>query len=167
MLDRVRRRIVIVGLLSHYGARFDFDDPHFRTHPWNRTAAYNRSKLADLWWGLELSRRLRAAGSPVDVQLAHPGWADTALGNPARSRFGSAALGPVAARLANPPALAALEVMYAATQPLPPCSYVGPDGPGELRGYLKLVARWGQASDARLARRFWELAERETGERGT
>lgn len=164
VLDRVRRRIVIVGSLSHRGARFDFDDPHMRTHPWNRTAAYSCSKLADLWWGLELSRRLRAAGSGVDVQLAHPGWADTALGNPVRSGLGSAVFGAVAARVANPPAVAALEIMYAATQPLPPCSYVGPDGLGELRGYPKIVGRWAPALDARLARRFWELAERETGE---
>lgn len=124
----------------------------------------DRSKLADLWWALELSRRLRAAGRSVDVQLAHPGWADTALGNPARSSFGSAIIGPAAARLANPTAPAALEVIYAATQPLPPCSYVGPDGPGELRGYPRLVARSREAADPRLARRFWELAERETGE---
>jgi len=42
-------------------------------------AAYLRSKAATVLFGVELDRRLRAAGSPVRSFLAHPGMADTPM----------------------------------------------------------------------------------------
>lgn len=160
--DRVRRRVVIVASVTHRSGRIDFQDPHFRRRPWGRAAAYSQSKLADMLWALELSRRLEADGRGVDVQLAHPGWADTALANPARTELGAAVVRPVAARLANTPEQAALCLLYAATQPLPPASFAGPDGPGELHGCPRLVGRSVAAADPHLARRLWDLAEAET-----
>ncbi len=41
--------------------------------------AYGQSKLATLMFGLELDRRLRAAGSRVASVVAHPGWSATEL----------------------------------------------------------------------------------------
>ncbi|WP_241209206.1 SDR family NAD(P)-dependent oxidoreductase [Gulosibacter massiliensis] len=159
VLDRIRRRVVILGSLAHFTARLDFDDPHFQHRRWSTAAAYGQSKLADLLWARALQDRLTAHGSPVDVQLAHPGWAGTELANAARTRFGRAAVDRIAAAMANPVPQAALSILYAATQPLAPCSYVGPDGVRGLRGYPVLCARSAQASDPALARKWWAFAE--------
>lgn len=140
----------------------DFDDPHFKQRKWSKSAAYNQSKLGDLLWAAELSRRVQAADRSLDVQLAHPGWAATNMGNPVSDRALAALVNPLVPLLAQPADLAALPTLYAATQPLPPGSYVGPGGLGEMRGWPTLVGRSQAAADPSLAARFWELAAAET-----
>ena len=46
---------------------------------------------------------------------------------------------------------------------LPPCSYVGPDGIGEMRGHPKLVGCSDAARDEKTAQRLWEVSEQLTG----
>ena len=47
-------------------ATFAFDDPHLRVQKWSAFPGLRALKLATVMlWGLELDRRLRAAGSPV------------------------------------------------------------------------------------------------------
>ena len=53
--------------------------------------------------------------------------------------------------------------LFAATQDIPGNSYAGPDGRFEMRGHPTLVGRSKAATDARTARRLWELSERLTG----
>src|SRR5665647_2147482 len=65
--EKVADRVVIVGSGSHKSGVLDFDDPHFVHRRWTTSAAYSQSKLADMVWGLGLSRRL----TRVDVQLCH------------------------------------------------------------------------------------------------
>ncbi len=124
--------------------------------------AYGQSKLADLLWAGALSRRLEARGSAVDVQCAHPGWSFTRVGNPMRTRLGSALLTPLATRLANPVEQGALPTLFAATQELPACSFIGPDGPLQLRGRPTIVGRSRDAADPVIARRYWDFAAGET-----
>jgi hypothetical protein len=50
----------------------------------------------------------------------------------------------------------------ATTQPLAGGSYIGPDGPGERRGYPTLVEASETARDADLARRLWDTSSRLT-----
>lgn len=60
----------------------------------------------------------------------------------------------------------ALPALYAATVPdLPGGSYIGPDGPGELRGHPRPVGSSGASHDRRVQRELWELSERMTGNR--
>jgi NAD(P)-dependent dehydrogenase (short-subunit alcohol dehydrogenase family) len=159
VVDRVRDRVVIVGSGAHKSGVLDFDDPHFERRRWSTGAAYAQSKLADMVWGLGLSRRLLGP----DVQLCHPGWAGTnissATGNARLDRFVTAANG----LLGQSPAQGAEPTLYAATQDLAPCSYVGPDGWREFRGHPRLVGRTAQASDPALADRFWAFAAAATG----
>src|SRR5664279_1466757 len=61
---KVADRVVIVGSDSHKSGVLDFDDPNFVHRKWTTSAAYSQSKLADMVWGLGLSRRL----TRVDVQ---------------------------------------------------------------------------------------------------
>ncbi len=152
--DKVSDRVVIVGSDSHRTGVLDFDDPHFVHRKWTTSAAYAQSKLADMVWGLALSRRLPR----VDVQLCHPGWAGTGISNvTGDDRLDRLVTG--ANRLLGQPAWrGALPTLFAATQDLPRCSYSGPDSWFGQRGYPTLVGRTWAASDPALATRWWEFA---------
>jgi NAD(P)-dependent dehydrogenase (short-subunit alcohol dehydrogenase family) len=70
-------RIVCVSSVAHVGMKgqtgeIDFDDLNFERRPYDRTLAYNQSKLANVLHALELSRRLEGTG--VSAFSVHPGW---------------------------------------------------------------------------------------------
>lgn len=167
VLPLVRRRVVIVGSDVHKSATFDFGDPHFRDRHWTSARAYAQSKLGDMLWGLALDQRLRdgraeAGAAGVDVQLTHPGWAATNISNATGSAAINRMITGVCSVFAQPSAQAALTTMFAATRPLPPCSYTGPDAMRNLRGLPTLIGRSAEASDPAIAERFWTLADAET-----
>ena len=58
--------------------RIHFDDLQSESK-YSPRGAYQQSKFANAVFGLELDRRLRAAGSPVISVLAHPGYSATNL----------------------------------------------------------------------------------------
>ncbi|MCD2262626.1 SDR family NAD(P)-dependent oxidoreductase [Dietzia aurantiaca] len=167
VLPLVQRRVVIVGSNAHKAASFDFDDPHFRRRSWTPASSYAQSKLGDMLWGLALDQRLRdgraeAGAAGVDVQLTHPGWAATGISNATGNPVLDRVITSVCSVFAQPAAQAALTTMYAATRPLPPCSYTGPDAMRHLRGMPTLIGRSAEASDPALAERLWSFAEGET-----
>lgn len=169
LLPLVRRRVVVVGSKVHKSASFDFDDPHFRNRRWTPARAYAQSKLGDMLWGLALDQRLRdgraeAGAAGVDVQLTHPGWAATNISNATGNAMLNRAITGVCSVFAQPATQAALTSLYAATRPLPPCSYTGPDAMGHLRGMPTLIGRSAEASDPLIAERLWQFVERETAE---
>jgi NAD(P)-dependent dehydrogenase (short-subunit alcohol dehydrogenase family) len=162
-------RVVTVSSGAHRGGRINFDDLHGERR-YQRWLAYSQSKLANLLFCFELQRRADAGGAPLRSVAAHPGWAATHL-QFAGPEMDSGILGraeAVAMRVANAvvaqsDAQGALSLVYAATMDIPGGSYVGPDGPFELRGHPKLVGSSRAARDAAQARRLWELSERLTG----
>ena len=167
LLPLVRRRVVIVASNAHKSGSFDVDDPHCRRRRWTPAAAYSQSKLGDMLWGLALDQRLRdgraeAAAAGVDVQLTHPGWAATGISNATGNAAIDRVVTGVCSVFAQPAAQAALTTMFAATRPLPPCSYTGPDAMQHLRGMPTLIGRSAEASDPAIAERFWEFAAAET-----
>jgi hypothetical protein len=99
----------------------------------------------------------------VDVQLTHPGWAATGISNASGNAVVDRVVTGVCSVLAQPASQAALTTMFAATRPLPPCSYTGPDAMRNLRGTPTLIGRSAEASDPSNADRFWEFARSETG----
>ncbi|MFD4397598.1 SDR family NAD(P)-dependent oxidoreductase [Kitasatospora sp. NPDC058478] len=74
-------RIVTVGSFAARSERLDLDDLQSAVD-YRPKRAYGRSKLAQMTFGLELDRRLRAAGSTVLSLLAHPGGALDSLTPP-------------------------------------------------------------------------------------
>jgi hypothetical protein len=97
---------------------------------------------------------------------AHPGYSATNLqlnGPPFQER--------IFLRLANrfiaqPAEIGALPILYAATYPdVAGGSYIGPDGPAEMRGYPTLVQPTDRARDVGTAGRLWEISEKLTGVR--
>ncbi|MGP9538576.1 SDR family NAD(P)-dependent oxidoreductase [Brachybacterium sp. AOP43-C2-M15] len=163
LLPLVHERIVVVASEAHRFGRVDLEDPPFRHGGWSLRAAYGRSKLLAMLWSLDLADRLRAGGSAVDLQLVHPGWVLTNLQN----ATGSDRLDAIVTAVTRPFAMTAPQgaapVLFAATQPLPPASYVGPDGRGALRGRPTLLRRSRQAMDRDLAREVTAWARSEVG----
>lgn len=67
-------RIITVGSFAARSERLDLDDLQ-STHDHDQKRAYGRSKLAQMSFGFELDRRLRAARSDAMSVVVHPGGA--------------------------------------------------------------------------------------------
>jgi NAD(P)-dependent dehydrogenase (short-subunit alcohol dehydrogenase family) len=166
LLPRVRSQIINVGSEAHRWATLRLDDMHLRQNKWTRLGAYAQSKLAVMLWGLELDRRLRAAGSPVVTRLTHPGWVASNLSHLSDSPLMSLshkAVKAVADRLGNNIDEGAAPTLYCISEPVPPGSYVGVGGRLGLRGGPVLIGRSVLACDYDAAARLVAFAEKETG----
>ncbi|MDT5085288.1 MAG: hypothetical protein QOJ61_2331, partial [Mycobacterium sp.] len=166
LLPRVRSQIINVGSDAHKSATLRLDDMHLRRNKWTRLGSYAQSKLAVMLWGLELDRRLRAAGSSIVTQLTHPGWVASNLSNLSDSPLMSLAHKAhkvVADRLANDIDEGAAPTLYCISEPVPPGSFVGASGRLGLRGDPALIGRTPLASDYDAAARLVAFAEEQTG----
>ncbi len=161
--DRQGARVVTVSSNYHKGQHVRFDDLQGE-RSYSRWAAYGQSKLANLLFAIELDRRLKAAGLPLISVAAHPGYSATNLQLSAPPLYERVVMRLTNRLLAQSAEIGALPILYAATaDDLPGGSYIGPDGPGERRGYPTFVAPSDQASEPATARRLWDVSEQLTG----
>jgi protochlorophyllide reductase len=162
-------RVVTVSSNMHRMGRIVWDDPNYTVTRYSPWGAYSRSKLANLLFTRELARR--AAGRDLVAVAAHPGAAATNLfgANARASSQGlTRAVGVMAkgaSRIFSQSEVAgARPLLYAATdRGISPGDYVGPFGPGQLRGRPTLVKASRAANDDEAAALLWELSERLTG----
>ncbi|MFF5156802.1 oxidoreductase [Streptomyces sp. NPDC000348] len=171
LLDRLEAarepRVVGLSSITHKNAHLDFDDL-MSERDYRAAPAYGRSKLATTVFGVELDRRLRAAGSPVISTLAHPGLTRTNLTPRAWEHRGR--LGQVIARagllVTQPVERGALPQLRAATDPgVRGGQFFGPSGLGETRGRVTEARLSREAADPAVGRRLWAVAEELTGVR--
>lgn len=164
LLPRIERQIVSVASDAHRGAKqIDPDDLDLSRTRWTPPRAYARSKLAVMLWGLELDRRLRAAGSPVSAMLTTPGWVASNISNKPYLGIAHKIVQGAASRLANDVDAGAQTTLYCLTHPIAPGSYVGVDGIWALRGQPVLFGRSTAACDFDAAAALWTKAEELTG----
>jgi NAD(P)-dependent dehydrogenase (short-subunit alcohol dehydrogenase family) len=158
-------RVVNLSSVTHKRAHLDFDDL-MAERDYSASRAYGVSKLACTAFGLELDRRLRAAGSPVVSVLAHPGLTRTNLTPRAwedRGRFGRiVASGGLLVtqsveRGAQPQVHAATAAGVRGGQ------FFGPSGFLETRGRVAEVRPSAEAADPAVGKRLWTVAENLTG----
>ncbi|GIG68972.1 oxidoreductase [Phytomonospora endophytica] len=156
-------RVVTVSSFVHRKARMRFDDLTGE-RGYSPMGFYNMSKLANAIFGLELHRRLTAAGSPVASVLAHPGYSATGLQTASTSGLTKLFLGRFGnALLAQPAERGAWPQLFAATDPgVVGGEFIGPDGMGEMRGHPTRVRPSADALDEENGRRLWEVSERAT-----
>jgi NAD(P)-dependent dehydrogenase (short-subunit alcohol dehydrogenase family) len=161
-------RVVTIASIAHKRTHLQLDDLQSKKS-YSPIRAYQQSKLADLMFSFELSRRLRAAKFSTLSIAAHPGVAATELfrGEDRSAMFRTirAAVGHVIGILLNTDAEGALPTLYAATSPnAMDGGYYGPQGLSEKRGEIVGPAKVApQARDSEAAARLWELCEGWTG----
>ncbi|GGM42514.1 SDR family NAD(P)-dependent oxidoreductase [Dactylosporangium sucinum] len=165
LLDRLTAgrdpAVVTVASGLYRLGRLDLDDLAAERR-YSPGGAYATSKLANVLFGLELDRRLRAAGSPVRSLLAHPGMAKTDLDRsaPPSARVVGTLLGLV---LRQPIDDAVTPILYAATETSAPTGrHIGPGRP--LRRARPTFETFsGAATDPDLATRLWSRSAELTG----
>ncbi len=156
-------RIVTVSSLGHrIRAKIHFDDLQLE-HNYNRVVAYGQSKLANLMFTYELARRLEDKRANTIAVAVHPGGSNTEL-----TRNVPGIVRPpfefLSRLIAQSAAMGVLPTLRAATDPdVRNAHYYGPSGPGEMRGYPKLVESSTQSHDADIQRRLWAVSEELTG----
>ncbi|WP_181764577.1 oxidoreductase [Streptomyces albidus (ex Kaewkla and Franco 2022)] len=162
LLPHITGRVVSVASSAHRFGRISFDDLNSRKG-YGRWRAYGQSKLANLLFVLELSRRLEDAGTQIGAHAAHPGYAATNLQGHTTNKAEKAVMAVANRLVAQRDDMGALPTLFAATQQLPGASYTGPGGPMESRGHPAPAAKSAAARDADAARRLWTLSEELTG----
>lgn len=156
-------RVVTVSSRQHLNGRMHFDNLNGE-HKYSRAAFYAQSKLANVVFGLDLHRRLRAHGVPIRSVLAHPGVVDTNLATAGPTGLVKVALKLGTRMIGQPADMGALPILYAATDPdVESGQFIGPDGRNEAKGYPTLVEPLDAARDRGVAKRLWELSEELTG----
>lgn len=170
-------RVVTVASGAHHLGVMDFDDLHQQASPgYDSTAAYGRSKLANLLFALQLQRHFEAADTPAHPVrarsvAAHPGYTATNLQSSGVSMAGGGLFHKAAElsmRVMNPLVgmsvqQGALPQIHAAVSDVPGGTYWGPQGLRELRGRVGPARINPKARDAEVARRLWEVSVQTTG----
>jgi len=167
LLDGLRSasdaRVVTVSSLEHRPGKIDFDDMGLE-QTYGARSAYQRSKLSNALFGIELDRRLRAAGSDVRSVLAHPGYSNTNLQFSGPTGVMRSLFKVVNPLFAQSPDRGGLPTLYAAVAPdVEGGDFIGPDGIGEMRGHPKKVKATALARDEAIGAKLWEVSEEMTG----
>ncbi|MFF0752927.1 SDR family NAD(P)-dependent oxidoreductase [Streptomyces sp. NPDC004267] len=159
-------RVVTMGSFAAKSERLDLDDLQ-SCKDYRPKRTYGRSKLAQMYFGIELDRRLRAAGSPVASVVVHPGGALDSL-TPSRPPVHVRTAG---ARLSAAPAALLVQGKDAGAWPavravLDPAvaggQLWGPRVFG-LRGEPRREAVWNHLADRSVAARLWDASRDLTG----
>ncbi|HEV7648453.1 MAG TPA: oxidoreductase [Actinophytocola sp.] len=158
LLPKLRDRVVSVSSSVHWIGRINLDDLNWERRRYSRWPAYAQSKLANLLFIFELSRRLTAAGSPLKATAAHPGYASTNLQSHTESLQDQVmALGN--RLIAQSAAMGALPTLYAALADVPSGSFAGPGGVTGQHGHPKLVSCSRSAKNPAMAKALWTRSE--------
>ena len=153
-------RVINVASLGHKRGKIDFNDLNFE-RDYDRRVAYCRSKLANVLFTRELSRRLGDGSVGVTVNALHPGIVFTNLGRHVIRGF----WGVVKAILVAPIALLFLKTPWQGAQTSIYCALAEElDG---VSGRYFVDCRQADvadvAKDDEVARRLWEVSEELTG----
>jgi NAD(P)-dependent dehydrogenase (short-subunit alcohol dehydrogenase family) len=151
-------RIVCVSSSAAKIGSVDLEDLNFDKRHYGSWKAYAQSKLAILYFGIELNRRLTAAHSKTSTTMVHPGYTATDL---QRHHW-------LMKTFVNPlfmkPAEGALSVLRAACDSAAAGgSYWGPGGLFEMKGAPVKVEVPHQAENPTVATQLWDLSEKLTG----
>jgi NAD(P)-dependent dehydrogenase (short-subunit alcohol dehydrogenase family) len=166
LLRQPGSRVVTVASIAHKRGVLNFDDLNAE-RSYSPRPAYSQSKLANVVFGLELDRRLRAHQAQTASLLAHPGVAVTnivsnGMGSGLEARIANVVLGLIA----QSDDRGSWPTLYAATSPeAHGGGYYGPDGIAEIKGTPVEVKPKPHATDPATGKRLWEISERLTGVR--
>ncbi len=156
-------RVVTLSSLAHKRGRIDFEDLQSERR-YRRWSAYGQSKIANLYFMVELDRRVRAAAWDLVSVAAHPGLANTNLTAGMKVPAMLDVLSVFTRIMSQSDTAGALPTLYAATaSDVRGGDYYGPSGPGETRGAPTLVAPVPRVLDRDIAVRLWNRSVELTG----
>ena len=160
-------RIVQLSSLAHKFGRIRFEDIHWNLK-YSKWGAYGMSKLANLMFIRELSRRIQKSEHQVLAVASHPGYASTELqakgAKMKGSRMGAALFEMANGIFAQSAASGALPTLYAATAgDVAQGAYYGPGGFMHLWGSPEPDRPDEKRMDAEVAGKLWSLSESLTG----
>lgn len=151
-------RIITVSSIAHNPGVVDFDDLNSERKRYNKWGSYSQSKISNLYFAIELDRRLRAKGYSTISLGSHPGYSNTEL---QRYSIFWRILNIFFAMSAKKGAEATL---FAATEPkATEYIYWGPTGIIEMRGSTGKAKLNKKVRDENIAKRLWEISEEMTG----
>ncbi|WP_300441333.1 SDR family oxidoreductase [Christiangramia sp.] len=167
LIEKSQGRIVVVGSMGYtLGIKtIKFDDMNWDKN-YSPNGVYSQSKLAQIMCVYELQDRLKKAGkSDVRAYACHPGASRTSLIKTSGSlmtRFvwQLMKLSPLvqsAEKGAYP------QIMCATETNLDPGGFYGPTGRNNWTGPVGAHKLEPHAKDKAVAKRLWELSEKETG----
>ncbi len=167
LLDSLERsdaaRVVTLSSNEHKGGKIDFDDLQME-RDYSPRGSYQRSKLANAVFAVELDRRLRAAGLPAISVFAHPGYAATNLQSSGPTGVAKKLMAVSNRVLAQSAERGALPTLYAATAPgVEGGEYYGPDGVAGMRGFPTKTEAITAAYESDVGQRLWRTSEELTG----
>jgi NAD(P)-dependent dehydrogenase (short-subunit alcohol dehydrogenase family) len=168
LMDRILgtqgARVVNVSSNAHYGGEVDFSNLQFEKGEYSPTAAYGRSKLANLLFTYELQRRFDLGGHDALALAAHPGISATGLANHFVPGWLTWMVQNTMKLFFQSSAMGALPSLRAAVDPEAlGGQYFGPDGKGERSGHPVVVDSTTAARDPEDAQKLWEISEELTG----
>lgn len=165
LLEKSKGRIVTVGSMGYdMGIKtIKFDDLNW-DKDYTPNDAYSQSKLAQIMSIYELQDRLKKAGkTAVKAYACHPGASRTSLIKTSGSRmmrfmfYLMTPLTQSAERGAYP------QLMCATEANLDPSAFYGPTGRSNWVGPVGQHPIKSHAKDKAVAKKLWELSEKETG----
>lgn len=164
LVEAAGGRFVALASIAHkYAGRFRFADLMFE-RGYSSGRAYAQSKLANLSYGLELNRRLTAAGCRARAFAAHPGYSHTNLQSTGPGPLATMFMAPLNIVLAQSAQKGALPtVLCAAGSEAEPGGYYGPTGLQDMRGPVDRAHATRIARDEDAAARLWSASEELTG----
>jgi len=159
-------RVVNVASGAHLIGRMNFDDLHGKKR-YSKWGAYGQSKLSNLLFTLELSKRLASKGGSTIALAAHPGYASTNL-QAVGPKMENSSIAESFVTLGNAifaqsAHAGALPLVRAAVDPDAKSNdYFGP-AIGGFRGAPTHNGRSSRAKDGASAQRLWEASRTATG----
>lgn len=158
-------RVVSTSSIAARRAKIHFDNLDGR-NGYNPMTFYRQSKLANLLFAIDLQHRLERAGSSTISVACHPGITVTNLLSRGSGKETGRVMKALMRIVAQPASMGSLPTLYAATHPdLRGGEYIGPDGPGNTKGYPVLSNDPARLYKPDLAARLWDVSEELTGVR--
>ena len=151
-------RIVATSSIAHRQGKIDFEDINWEKRKYVTGKAYGDSKIANLYFAYELTRKLKGDENAPRVTAAHPGWTSTDL---QRHSLMFRVLNPIFSQNVENGTLPTLRA--AIDDNAQSGEYYGPGGFMEMKGAPVAVKSNDLSYNEGNAKLLWDLSEKMTG----
>ncbi|MCK5050452.1 MAG: SDR family NAD(P)-dependent oxidoreductase [Candidatus Cloacimonetes bacterium] len=162
-----KSRVVSMSSAGHKykQAKMDFDNLLFENgKDYTPMKGYCRSKLANLLFIYELDRMFKENNIDSIAVAAHPGGANTNLGQHVEDKLmWKIMLRFFSFLVQEPPQGALPEIRACVDENVNGAEYYGPDGLMEMKGNPEIVKSSKDSHNKEYARKLWEISEKLTG----